>query len=53
MHTMYNSQSSFFGAGLVPEEKATRLQSVLDYNTAKSDLTKKEMNIEIARKKRE
>ncbi len=29
--SMAVSQSQFFGAGLVPEEKRTRLQQVIDY----------------------
>jgi hypothetical protein len=53
MHTMYASQSQFFGAGLVSEEKQSRYQSVLEYGTALSDLKSKESNIDIARKKRQ
>jgi hypothetical protein len=49
---MYASEGNFFGAGLWPEEKKTRYQSVVEYGTTLQDLKSKENNIEIARKKR-
>jgi hypothetical protein len=51
--TMHASQSQFFGAGLVLDEKRTRFMSVIDYKAAKSNLDKKETDIDMARRKRQ